>query len=179
MIATPIPPTAANNGQGEAPSLAEFAQVEFAPSLEPDDEEEERHQAAVDPVAKVERDLCGRRGRWKLRAPERVGRAGVDVDPGERSDGRGKEDCGAPGLRAQEFAKRRLQIPGPRRSARERGRTPACALDGAQRALSPARRACTSCTAIDPSPTAAAQRLIEPERTSPAAKTPGTLVSSR
>ena len=29
-----------------------------------------------------------------------------------------------------------------------------------------------------PSPTAVAQRLIEPERTSPAAYTPGTLVSS-
>jgi hypothetical protein len=36
-----------------------------------------------------------------------------------------------------------------------------------------------NCTAIDPSPTAAAQRLVEPHRTSPAAKMPGTLVSSR
>src|SRR5207245_5128857 len=33
-------------------------------------------------------------------------------------------------------------------------------------------------TAIPPSPTAAAQRLTEPERTSPAAKIPGRLVSS-
>jgi hypothetical protein len=33
-------------------------------------------------------------------------------------------------------------------------------------------------TAMPPSPTAAAQRLTEPERTSPAAKTPGRLVSS-
>src|SRR5262249_32661294 len=31
-----------------------------------------------------------------------------------------------------------------------------------------ARCACTSCTAIEPSPTAVAQRLAEPERTSPA-----------
>src|SRR5256885_653060 len=37
----------------------------------------------------------------------------------------------------------------------------------------------TNCTAIDPSPTAAAHRLLEPDRTSPAAKMPGTLVSSR
>src|SRR3989441_13130787 len=46
------------------------------------------------------------------------------------------------------------------------------------RAARAARCAWTNCTAIDPSPTAAAQRLLEPERTSPAAKMPGTLVSS-
>src|SRR6516165_9616556 len=37
---------------------------------------------------------------------------------------------------------------------------------------------CTSATAMPPSPTAAAQRFTEPERTSPAAKIPGRLVSS-
>src|SRR5919198_5999263 len=42
-----------------------------------------------------------------------------------------------------------------------------------------ARCSWTNCTAIDPSPTAAAQRLVDPQRTSPAAKIPGTLVSSR
>jgi hypothetical protein len=36
----------------------------------------------------------------------------------------------------------------------------------------------TNWTAIDPSPTAAAQRLTDPERTSPAAKMPGMFVSS-
>src|SRR5205085_12664474 len=36
----------------------------------------------------------------------------------------------------------------------------------------------TSATAVPPSPTAAAQRFTEPERTSPAAKIPGRLVSS-
>ena len=47
--------------------------------------------------------------------------------------------------------------------------------------LSTADGACwwTNCTAMAPSPTAVAQRLVDPERTSPAAKTPGTLVSSR
>src|SRR5882724_1643217 len=38
---------------------------------------------------------------------------------------------------------------------------------------------CTNWTAIDPSPTAEATRLTEPERTSPAANTPGWLVSRR
>ena len=36
----------------------------------------------------------------------------------------------------------------------------------------------TPATAIPPSPTAAAHRFTEPERTSPAAKIPGKLVSS-
>ena len=42
-----------------------------------------------------------------------------------------------------------------------------------------ARLACTSWTAIAPSPTAVAHRFVEPERTSPAANTPGRLVSRR
>src|SRR5262249_55197752 len=41
------------------------------------------------------------------------------------------------------------------------------------------RYSCTNWTAIAPSPTAEATRLTEPERTSPAANTPGWLVSSR
>jgi len=41
-----------------------------------------------------------------------------------------------------------------------------------------ARRSCTERTALDPSPTAAATRFIEPLRTSPAANTPGTEVSN-
>ena len=41
------------------------------------------------------------------------------------------------------------------------------------------RYSCTNWTAIEPSPTAEATRLTEPERTSPAAKTPRRLVSSR
>ena len=42
-----------------------------------------------------------------------------------------------------------------------------------------ARCAWTNWTAIAPSPTAVAHRLLDPERTSPAANTPGTSVSSR
>src|SRR5206468_116705 len=41
------------------------------------------------------------------------------------------------------------------------------------------RCAWTNWTAIAPSPTAVAQRLVDPERTSPAANTPETSVSSR
>ena len=71
--------------QGQAAALAQLADVELAPHLEPDDEEEERHQAVVDPVAQVLGDARGadldrerrcarrsrrRRGRcWPRRAP--------------------------------------------------------------------------------------------------------------
>ena len=41
-----------------------------------------------------------------------------------------------------------------------------------------ASRSCTERTALEPSPTAAATRFIEPLRTSPAANTPGTDVSN-
>src|SRR5712671_7241015 len=47
-------------------------------------------------------------------------------------------------------------------------------------ALSPAsaRKACSAANTCAPSPTAAATRLTDPERTSPIANTPGRLVSS-
>src|ERR1700674_948692 len=41
------------------------------------------------------------------------------------------------------------------------------------------RYSCTNCTVMEPSPTADATRLTEPDRTSPAANTPGWLVSSK
>ena len=50
--------------------------------------------------------------------------------------------------------------------------------DGGGRAHACARYSWMSETAIEPSPTALATRLIERARTSPATKTPGTLVSS-
>src|SRR6516165_5806840 len=53
-------------------------------------------------------------------------------------------------------------------------------VSAGSRALSPssARKACSSATTCAPSPTAAATRLTEPERTSPIANTPSRLVSS-
>src|SRR4029453_15352681 len=51
------------------------------------------------------------------------------------------------------------------------------APSAAPRAQVSARYSCASRTTIDPSPTADATRFIAPARTSPAAKTPGTLVS--
>ena len=56
-----MPPSAATTGSAIRPPLAQLAQVELALGLEPDDEEEERHQALVDPVAQVVRDARSRR----------------------------------------------------------------------------------------------------------------------
>ena len=107
------------NGQGEAPPLAQLAEVELAPRLEADDEEEERHQAAVHPVAQVERDARRRRADRERRRPERLVGRRVDVHPDERGDGRGEQDGRAAGLGAQEVAQRRLQAPRPRRPSGE------------------------------------------------------------
>ena len=66
----------------------------------------------------------------------------------------------------------------PRDRAAERGH-----VETVERGHRPWRTAakwsCTSWTAIAPSPTAVAHRFVDPERTSPAAKIPGTLVSRR
>ena len=56
-----MPPSAANSGIVSAPALAQLAEVELALGLQPDDEEEERHQSLVDPVAQVHRDRRRRR----------------------------------------------------------------------------------------------------------------------
>src|SRR5579862_1605229 len=59
------------------------------------------------------------------------------------------------------------------------------AVTGCYRAGMPTQRRAAaryrwmSCTAVEPSPTAAATRLTEPLRTSPMANTPGWLVSNR
>ena len=55
--------------QGEPPPLPQLAQVELASRLEADDEEEERHQPAVDPVAKVAARPPSRPGRSTASCP--------------------------------------------------------------------------------------------------------------
>ena len=50
------PADAGRNRQQQPPAVAQIAEIELAPRLKADDEEEQRHQARVDPVAQVERD---------------------------------------------------------------------------------------------------------------------------
>ena len=51
------------------------------------------------------------------------------------------------------------------------------AADGCDASAASRKTRCTNCTTVDPSPTTAAIRFVLPERTSPAAKMPGTLVA--
>src|SRR5256885_10907284 len=44
--------------QHDSPAIPQLPQVELSTRFEADDEEEQRHQAAVHPVAKIQRDDC-------------------------------------------------------------------------------------------------------------------------
>ena len=54
----------------EAPALAQLPHVELTADLEPDHEEEERHQPVVDPVEQVERQLVVPERDRQVRVPE-------------------------------------------------------------------------------------------------------------
>jgi hypothetical protein len=87
-------------------AAAQLAEIELAPGLEADDEEEERHQAAVHPSAQVERDPDAAELDGQLGRPHRRVGASVDVYPDEGGDRRGEQDGGAAGLGLEERAKR-------------------------------------------------------------------------
>ena len=112
------------NRQRQPAPLAQLADVELAPHLEPDDEEEECHQAAVDPIAQALGDPRvadpGSRGACARRL---VG-GEVDVGPGQRRQGRAKQDDGAAGFGAQKLAQRRFQAASPGRSTGEGAANP-------------------------------------------------------
>ena len=69
----------------------------------PTDEKEERHQPAVHPLAKIQRDPCVGDVDRQLRAPERVVRRRVDVHPDKCCDGCRQQNRRAAGLGAQEL----------------------------------------------------------------------------
>src|SRR5207237_7994767 len=92
---------------------------ELAPRLEPDDEEEERHQAAVHPAAEVERDAPGTEVDPEPRRPDPLVRGRVGVHPDERGGRPGEQDGGAARLGAQELAQRRRDGARPGRPPRE------------------------------------------------------------
>ena len=112
-IGTIIPPRVGQHRQRQAAALAELADVELAPHLEPDDEEEERHQAVVDPVAEVLGDARGADLDREVGVPEAFVGVEVDVGPGERRDRRRQQDDGAADLGREEVAQRALQAARP------------------------------------------------------------------
>jgi hypothetical protein len=105
--------------QREPAALAKLPEIELPPRLETDDEEEQRHQTAVHPVAQVERDAPAVEVDRQGCRPERLVRRRMDVDPGERRRGRCEQHGGASRLRLQEMAKRRLDAARPRRPPTE------------------------------------------------------------
>ena len=52
-----MPPSGGDGGDDDAAAVGQLADRQLAPHLEPDDEEEQRHQPVVDPVAEVHRQL--------------------------------------------------------------------------------------------------------------------------
>jgi len=94
--------------------LAQLAEVELAPRLEPDDEEEEDHQPVVDPVAQVLRDPAAADADRQHRRPDAVVGGGIDVRPGQRCKRAGEQDDGAARLRAEEAPQRRGEVSRPR-----------------------------------------------------------------
>ena len=103
----------------EAPPLAKVAQIELAPRLEAQHEEEERHQAAVHPLAQRQLDPLAAEVDRKHGPPQLVVRRGVHVHPHERGHRRGEQYRRAAGLGAQELAQRAPDPARPRGCARQ------------------------------------------------------------
>ena len=109
------PAQAGRDGQRQPGPLAQFAHVELAAGLQAEDEEEERHQPAVDPLAQVQRHPGIDEPDRQPGAPDGLIRRRADVHPDQRGHRHAQQHCRAAGLRAQEHPQRRLQIPRPRR----------------------------------------------------------------
>nr|WP_284253744.1 hypothetical protein [Pseudolysinimonas kribbensis] len=94
-------------------SIAQLTEVELAARLEPDDEEEERHQALADPVAQrhAEPDVADLHRQRE--APDSAVRPEVDARPDHGGDDCGQQDAGAGGFGAQEPAELRGDAPRP------------------------------------------------------------------
>ncbi|GAA3712669.1 hypothetical protein GCM10023082_08040 [Streptomyces tremellae] len=112
--------------QRDAAPVAQLAHVELAPRLKADDEEEQRHQTAVDPLAQAERDAEGPDPYGEDGVPDRPVRAGVRVRPHQcRNHGR-EEDGRAARLGAQEVAPRGADAVPALGPARVRVACPGC-----------------------------------------------------
>src|SRR5215813_2237135 len=98
----------------QASALAQLAQVELAARLQPDHEEEERHQAAVHPGVQILRQAGAAEPDGQLCIPHALVGRGAHVRPRERGDRRAEQHRGAAGLGPQEPAQRGLATACPR-----------------------------------------------------------------
>ncbi len=105
---------AQRRGQREcgAPKLAQLPAVDLATDLEPDDEEEDRHQPVVDPEMEVALEGEGTDLEAEGRVPQRrVGVLPGRVRPDQRDGGGQQQDDPAGGLDAQEALDGRIGAP--------------------------------------------------------------------
>ena len=102
-------------GQHEPPPLPQVAQVELAPRLQADDEEEQRHQSAVDPGPQVVGDLHVAEADREARVPERLvaRESTLAQTSASRPRPAGRRRCRT---RSQERAQRRRPVARPRRA---------------------------------------------------------------
>ena len=115
-----MPPSPASERQRHPAPLAQLADVELAPRLEADDEEEERHQPAVHPVAQVERDTRAAEPDRQMRLPDaaRSDDASTFTQTSAATVAASRNAALA-GLRREELAQRRGEVPRPRRALGE------------------------------------------------------------
>ena len=108
--------------QHRAASLAQVADVELAPCLEADHEEEEGHQAVVDPAVQVLADPVAPDADRELGGPEGLVRRPVDVGPQESGDRGAEEEERAADLGAEKRADGQREVARPDRPAGQRRR---------------------------------------------------------
>ena len=96
------PPAAAIAGRSAARAVAQLAGDQLALDLQPDDEEEHRHQPVVDPMTQVQVQA----GEIDAGVPEGLVAAERDVGPHQRRDGADEERDAADGLVVQELPQR-------------------------------------------------------------------------
>ncbi len=112
-------PEPGHDGQRQARAIAQLAEIELALGLQADDQEEERHEAVVDPLAQVGRERPVPEPDRELGRPHRlVGIRPRRVGPQQRGHGRDQQDDRAARLGAEEVANRRGEVACPRRAAR-------------------------------------------------------------
>ena len=107
--------------QDEPAAITQVAEVELAPGLQAHDEEEQRHQPAVDPRLQIMGEARpGRAGSTSVVCHTCVVGVQVDVGPDQRDGDSGDEHARAARLGAQELAQRRRPARAATRCARAR-----------------------------------------------------------
>ncbi len=99
--------------QHRPPAVAQLARVELAPRLEPDHQEEEGHQAVVDPALQILGDPVAADPDREVGRPQRLVRRRVDVRPHESGDSRAEQEDRAADLRAEERPDGQREVPRP------------------------------------------------------------------